>query len=1532
MDEARLSAEAAAPLAQRDSLCRQLNPQLTKPMKIRGSIQLTNRCLCQLALTAVMFSSSALTANGAVKTWGGGGGSGNWSVAGNWTGGVPPVSGDDVVFQGGAANLVNTNNLPNLRLNSITFTGSGYTVRGNSIVVTNGISGQQASGANTFEIAVTLGAAQTFDCVTAGATQTLSGNITNAGFTLTCSGSGALTLSGGVLGAGGLTKNGTGVLTFSGSAANTYAGPTLVNAGRLDLGKATYNVSIAGSSLTIGDGVGGAGTAIVRDIVTSQIPSTVPITVNSDGELDLNGMGEAIGNSLTLNGGSVDSGANLLGLSANATITVSGSPPIYGSLDIGSGTCTIQGSGILYLYAAVSGTANIVKNGSVSVWLMGANSFSGSFTANNSGYVLLSHNQALGGSNAGLTLNDATYLYINGPMNITNEPLTLNSSYTPTIYTYSGQTNSWSATNFTLLANTSIQNQTNGGLSLVGPIAGTGGLTKLGSGTLTLSGTSANTFTGPTVIRDGLLLLNKLSGQPGIGTGGLLMVSNATVRLLAANQTGLIPVTIDNGGFLDLNGYSDAIGTSLTLNSGRVQTGAGVLGLSAGNTIDIAGVSTMSGYLDVGGTTSTIDGSGYLFLYSAVSGSANLVKNGPLVVWLSGANTFTGTFTANGTGSLVLANNLSLGGANAGTTLNDGARFYVYGGVNITNECLTLNTTNDAAIWLDANQTNSWSATNFTLLADASIQVQSNSVLNLVGPIAGPEGVTKQGPGELVFSGSQANTYVGTTTVNEGALRLNKSVANSAVPGNLVISGTVRLANSHQIADSADVLINPGGLLDFATYYDYIDTLRGQGAVTFGDHGYCQIGAKNGSSTFDGIMSGIGYPGGYTVEKVGTGTFTMNGDNTYSNGTFVNGGKLVINGAQPQSYVRVYSSGSLAGSGTVGDVAAVGQIAPGASPGTLTCSNVAFTLLGTPGSFTVELTGPVAGTDYDQLNVRGTNNLANAVLSLNLAFTRPVAVGQQFTIINNDGTDPITGVFAGYPEGSSWVQNGFKVAISYVGGTGNDVILRLTEVPGASAGYAASSGNGNGTFEPNECASLAIGLTNKTAAPMTGLTATLSSSDPNVLVTQPLGIYPDMPASGNSTNISPFQVSILPSFVCGNPINLQLAVSSASHGSFAVPVVLPSGTPSVTPARYDNNTLTNVPDIGTIESTNTVASWSGGPLTKVAVSLWLAAPWDADLSLTLIAPDGTAADLSSGNGAGANFGTGSADASRTTFDDGAAMSITAGVPPFVGSFRPEGALAGLLASPVVGNWRLRIQDAFGYGSPDTLRAWSLLLYGSGCSPGGGACALCAGGTLLTNTLDATSATMATRLLRNTTISSCAVVKSCPGSSPGNFYYQAYPFYNASSNTCVTVTLTSLGSGDLMSGAYLGEFTPGNVCLNYLADGGPSTAGAGSRSYSFYAPPNSPFTVVVNNVGAPGAYTLTVSGGDCPPLLHIVPLPGPNVQVTWPAVAGGYWLEDCPGLGSAAWSGVVGIPVVNEGRFSVTNTASGTTRFYRLHKP
>jgi hypothetical protein len=94
----------------------------------------------------------------------------------------------------------------------------------------------------------------------------------------------------------------------------------------------------------------------------------------------------------------------------------------------------------------------------------------------------------------------------------------------------------------------------------------------------------------------------------------------------------------------------------------------------------------------------------------------------------------------------------------------------------------------------------------------------------------------------------------------------------------------------------------------------------------------------------------------------------------------------------------------------------------------------------------VRLNGPEPGTGYDQLDVTGAVSLNGATLDASLGFSP--APGDRFVIIKNDGTDPVSGTFAGLPQGASLWIGGVPFHIYYDGGDGNDVVL-VRNVPPA---------------------------------------------------------------------------------------------------------------------------------------------------------------------------------------------------------------------------------------------------------------------------------------------------------------------------------------------------------------------------------------------------------------------------------------------------------------------------------------------------
>ncbi|WP_157474226.1 hypothetical protein [Leucothrix mucor] len=81
------------------------------------------------------------------------------------------------------------------------------------------------------------------------------------------------------------------------------------------------------------------------------------------------------------------------------------------------------------------------------------------------------------------------------------------------------------------------------------------------------------------------------------------------------------------------------------------------------------------------------------------------------------------------------------------------------------------------------------------------------------------------------------------------------------------------------------------------------------------------------------------------------------------------------------------------------------------------------------------------GNAYDQIIVNGFISLNSANLDVTFFGGFTPQPGDTFVIVSNDGTEPVAGIFAGLPEGSTLTVSGIPLTISYVGGDGNDVQL-----------------------------------------------------------------------------------------------------------------------------------------------------------------------------------------------------------------------------------------------------------------------------------------------------------------------------------------------------------------------------------------------------------------------------------------------------------------------------------------------------------
>ena len=148
--------------------------------------------------------------------------------------------------------------------------------------------------------------------------------------------------------------------------------------------------------------------------------------------------------------------------------------------------------------------------------------------------------------------------------------------------------------------------------------------------------------------------------------------------------------------------------------------------------------------------------------------------------------------------------------------------------------------------------------------------VASSRTLTLGGEISGQGPVSINGDGTTVLSG--ANTYAESTTIESGVLQLG---ASEVIPDGVGVG---------------DLLVN--GILDLNGFSEGVNALSGSGVIDTLSGGTSVLTAGNNdqTSTFNGTLQNTA--GTLSFAKVGSGTLTLEGENTYSGSTTVSGGTL----------------------------------------------------------------------------------------------------------------------------------------------------------------------------------------------------------------------------------------------------------------------------------------------------------------------------------------------------------------------------------------------------------------------------------------------------------------------------------------------------------------------------------------------------------------------------------------------------------------------------------------------------------------
>ncbi|MEI8372339.1 MAG: autotransporter-associated beta strand repeat-containing protein [Planctomycetota bacterium] len=371
-----------------------------------------------------------------------------------------------------------------------------------------------------------------------------------------------------------------------------------------------------------------------------------------------------------------------------------------------------------------------------------------------------------------------------------------------------------------------------GNMTVSGSISGSGGLVVLGGNTLTLTG--LNTYTGPTVITAGTLKLASVSAP----AGAVAYYSFDDVAGGTANNGG--------SGGLGMNGI--LTGGAAVVNGGH-----------EGNCLSLNG--NAGSYVNINSGITSLSGSATYTIAAWVKTStpgASLLYKGDLS-WNPGDQTF---YLSQGNGS----SGTRMGAVQNGAPPNGG---YVTGNTSV----------NDGSWHFVAiSRTGGVS----TVYVDGHTDGASG---NMNGKEQGGQhirlGWSPGNDGSVPFNGWMDEFYVYGIALNAAQIELLYNSGNS--PANLLPTTT-------------PLSISVAGVFDLGGISQQIASLSGAGTVmNSATATACTFTVGDSSSTaFAGTISDSGLVGGRIhLTKIGAGTLTLTGSNTYSGGTTISAGRVV---------------------------------------------------------------------------------------------------------------------------------------------------------------------------------------------------------------------------------------------------------------------------------------------------------------------------------------------------------------------------------------------------------------------------------------------------------------------------------------------------------------------------------------------------------------------------------------------------------------------------------------------------------------
>ncbi|OBX08712.1 autotransporter-associated beta strand repeat-containing protein, partial [Gallibacterium genomosp. 3] len=556
----------------------------------------------------------------------------------------------------------------------------------------------------------------------------------------------------------------------------------------------TINANYSSSSLTLDN-------AKVQFSNNAALTNSSSVTLNAGGELDLTNGLTLTNSSLNLNGGKLtasgtgtvatNSGDNPIVLNTNSTIGVADTKTLTldeKSVISGSGGLTKEDSGTLILGAnnTYTGTTNInagtlqLGNGGATGDVAGKTVLAGGTTlALNHGTNTYTLNDEVDGSGkiSQLAANTGTTIVTNNNTNFTGDV----EIHGGTLQVGDGGTTGDIGNGtVTTDANTTLKINRSDNYTLDNAVTGAGNLTQAGGGATTV--TKNNTYTGKTTVSSGTLDIAK--GGSIIGTSDVLIDS-------------AVDYSTDNQAKLTVNGTLETAKTGD--DSGDVEINNGLF--------------TVNGTATVGNIKST-DTTGNKLATVNVAGGGTLTTN-----LVGGDVLFEGfktspqqdTVTINGTWNANVANGATVA-QNDDAAFNGGGIFNKTGAGELD---LTADNTFSGVVNVQGGTLSlgNGGATGDLASAEIAVSGGANLKVNHNGAYTLDSAVT--GAGNLIQAGgnttaTKANTYTGTTTVDNGTLAIASGASIDGTSGVDINNGTLDVKSGGKLNTAGAVNVGNG--------------------------------------------------------------------------------------------------------------------------------------------------------------------------------------------------------------------------------------------------------------------------------------------------------------------------------------------------------------------------------------------------------------------------------------------------------------------------------------------------------------------------------------------------------------------------------------------------------------------------------------------------------------------------------------------------------------------------------------------------